>query len=69
MFVEDPLTGATAEVRRVQPFQANKAYRCPACNQEIAVGVGHVVVVPLHDASGRRHWHHGCFERRSRGPR
>ncbi|MCU1489954.1 MAG: hypothetical protein JWM85_1359 [Acidimicrobiaceae bacterium] len=65
-FVEDPTTGTAAELRRIQPYQATKAYRCPGCNQEIAVGTGHVVVVPLTDPTGRRHWHLGCWERRER---
>ena len=65
-FVRDPLTGTTAEVRRIQPYQAGKVYRCPGCQQEIAQGVGHVVVVPLADTSERRHWHTGCWSYRFR---
>ena len=61
----DPLTGRSAEVRRIQPFAADKSYRCPGCNQQIAPGVGHVVIVPLGDASDRRHWHTACWEHRS----
>jgi len=34
------------EVRRVQPYEATKRYACPGCHRDIAVGVGHVVVVP-----------------------
>ncbi|MGA8296716.1 MAG: hypothetical protein WB770_06710 [Acidimicrobiales bacterium] len=64
-FVQDPLTGAIAEVRQIQPYAATKPYRCPGCNQEIARGTSHVVVVPLRDAGERRHWHTSCFERRS----
>jgi hypothetical protein len=64
-FVTDPLTGGTAEVRRVQPYRATKAYRCPCCNQEIAVGTGHIVIVPLRDPGERRHWHAACWGRRS----
>jgi len=64
-FVTDPLTGELAEVRRIQPYAADKAYRCPGCNQEIAPGTGHVVVVPLRLPDERRHWHLACFERRA----
>ena len=63
-FVTDPLTNETAEIRRIQPYAADKAYRCPGCNQEISPGTGHVVVVPLRSADERRHWHTACFERR-----
>ncbi|MDA8296493.1 MAG: hypothetical protein M0004_07910 [Actinomycetota bacterium] len=65
-FVTDPLSGDTAELRSIQPVAATKAYRCPGCNQEIAVGVGHVVVVPLGDPTARRHWHHACWSQRGR---
>jgi hypothetical protein len=54
-----------AEVRTIQPYAATKSYRCPGCNQEIAPGVAHLVVVPLAAAEERRHWHISCFERRS----
>ena len=35
------------ELRRVQPYQAVKRYRCPGCHGDIEPGTGHVVVVPL----------------------
>jgi hypothetical protein len=54
------------EVRRIQPYQATKAYLCPGCNQEIAVGIGHLVVVPLDAPDLRRHWHVACWEYRER---
>lgn len=54
------------EVRRVQPYQAVKTYRCPGCDHEIPPGEGHVVVVPVDDAAGRRHWHRGCWHRQER---
>lgn len=66
IFVQDPLTRTTAEYRRVQPFQARKQYVCPGCNQEIRVGAGHVVIVPLSEPDNRRHWHTPCFERATR---
>lgn len=68
IFAHDPLTGRTAEVRAIQPHAAQKPYRCPGCRQEIAPGVGHVVVVPLADASERRHWHTACWESRATRP-
>lgn len=62
-------TGGTderAEVRRVHPFEARKRYVCPGCQQEIPVGVGHLVVVPAAAADLRRHWHVPCWEQRAR---
>ena len=52
------------EVRTIHPFQARKAYVCPGCQQEIASGTGHVVVVPKGASDLRRHWHRPCWERR-----
>jgi hypothetical protein len=54
------------QVRRVQPYEAVKAYVCPGCNQEIPPGVGHVVVVPVDAPDLRRHWHHPCWANRDR---
>ncbi|MDA8301495.1 MAG: hypothetical protein M0005_08090 [Actinomycetota bacterium] len=54
------------QVRRIQPSQARKVYRCPGCQQEIAVGTGHVVVVPLEAPDLRRHWHTSCWVMRGR---
>jgi hypothetical protein len=65
-FVDDPITGLSAELRRIQPFAALKHYRCPGCNHEIPPGMGHLVIVPLSDPGERRHWHHGCWEHRDR---
>ena len=42
----DPWREGDDEVRFIQPFEATKAYVCPGCNRDIAVGTGHVVVVP-----------------------
>ena len=55
-----------AEVRRIQPYQAVKVYLCPGCNQDIPVGLGHLVVVPRGAADLRRHWHHGCWANRAK---
>ncbi|HET7488984.1 MAG TPA: hypothetical protein VFJ85_13725 [Acidimicrobiales bacterium] len=54
------------EVRRVQPYQAVKEYLCPGCNQAIAAGTGHLVVVPLDAPDLRRHWHTPCWDNRHR---
>jgi hypothetical protein len=51
-------------VRRVQPYQATKVYRCPGCDQGIAVGIGHVVAWPDGEVDGRRHWHTSCWQAR-----
>lgn len=58
------------QVLKVQPYQARKAYLCPGCNQRIAVGLGHLVVVPAAEPDLRRHWHHACWAHRTtRRPR
>ncbi|MFM7224729.1 MAG: hypothetical protein ACKO1Y_04740 [Actinomycetota bacterium] len=54
------------DVRHVQPYQAVKTYRCPGCDHEIRPGEGHEVVVPRAAPEDRRHWHTGCWHRRSR---
>lgn len=57
------------EIRKVQPYEARKLYWCPGCNGDIAVGLGHYVVVPLDDPEQRRHWHYACWDHRgSRRP-
>lgn len=68
---ESDLTGDgdALDVRRVQPYQATKAYLCPGCNQEIPAGACHLVVVPLDAPDLRRHWHAPCWDhRRNRFP-
>jgi hypothetical protein len=56
-------------VRRVQPYEAAKAYRCPGCDHEIRAGEGHVVVVPNAAPHDRRHWHKGCWHREEKAPK
>jgi hypothetical protein len=56
------------EVRRIQPYQATKTYQCPGCGRDIAVGVGHLVVVPVEAPDLRRHWHTSCWTRRASRP-
>jgi hypothetical protein len=53
------------EVRRVHPYQATKRYVCPGCHHHITAGTGHLVVVPRTAPDLRRHWHHGCWHRRT----
>lgn len=64
-----PDDDATVDVRRVQPYEALKAYRCPGCDHEIRAGEGHVVVVPRGAPDGRRHWHTSCWDREARRTR
>ena len=67
----EPGPGGDWLVRPVTGAAATKTYRCPGCDQEIAVGHAHVVVWP-DDVSGaehRRHWHTPCWRARDRrGP-
>ncbi|MSO37340.1 MAG: hypothetical protein EXQ69_03725 [Acidimicrobiia bacterium] len=53
-------------VHHMQPYQAVKTYRCPGCDHEIGVGIGHEVVVPLDATDLRRHWHTGCWQQEER---
>jgi len=54
------------EVRRVQPYEAVKAYVCPGCHRDIGAGTGHLVAVPIEAPDLRRHWHRSCWDRRNR---
>lgn len=66
----DYTASAECEVRRVQPYEATKAYLCPGCHRDIPAGTGHVVAVPVDAPDLRRHWHRGCWDRRrTRAPR
>lgn len=68
--MEESDDGLSYVVRRIQPYQATKTYRCPGCDQEIVPGVGHVVSWREDDVDERRHWHTPCWDRRAhRGPR
>jgi hypothetical protein len=57
------------QVRRVQPYEATKEYRCPGCHNAIPPGIGHCVAVPELAPELRRHWHRSCWERRPRRSR
>ncbi|MGQ0843653.1 MAG: hypothetical protein ACT4QF_05920 [Sporichthyaceae bacterium] len=73
-----PLSGAAAgereehadgtwEVRRLTGVTVVKSYRCPGCQQLIAVGTPHVLVWPAGtEGEDRRHWHTGCWASRDR---
>lgn len=63
--VDENLPPDELEVRAVQPYQARKTYLCPGCNQDIAAGMGHLVVVPLAAPELRRHWHRPCWAHRA----
>lgn len=63
--------GRSYQVQSVGP--AAKPYRCPGCNQEIAVGTPHTVAWAEESLLGwgsgvesRRHWHQSCWDRRLR---
>lgn len=56
------------DVRRVQPYEALKAYICPGCHGDIPPRLGHYVAVPRLAPDLRRHWHRACWDRRVRTP-
>ena len=65
MSMWDGLYGVV-DVRRVQPYDANKVYICPGCNQDIPVGMGHYVCVPADavDLNSLQHDKSISFQRR-----
>ena len=64
--MDDPERLGEVEVRFIQSYLAGKDYICPSCNRTIATGTGHYVVVPVEAPDLRRHWHRGCWDRRTR---
>lgn len=62
----DPSGGDDVELRRIQPYEATKAYVCPGCHRDIPAGTGHLVAVPRDAPDLRRHWHRGCWDHRHR---
>jgi hypothetical protein len=50
-------------LRVVQPYRAQKIYRCPGCDQEIFPRTLHLVAWPQGSPEQRRHWHRTCWER------
>ena len=53
----------------VRHVGGEKEYRCPGCDHLIRRGLWHLVVVPLDDPDGRRHWHTECWRRELRRTR
>ncbi len=58
-------------VQAMSADAATKIYHCPGCGRDITVGTPHVVAWPREASIGsasavdeRRHWHHGCWNRR-----
>lgn len=65
--VEDGPDGEQWYVRHIPGVNATKVYRCPGCDQEIGVGLPHVVAWKVDGAvDARRHWHTGCWRARGR---
>jgi hypothetical protein len=60
--------GEEYAVRAITGSGATKPYRCPGCDQQVWVGLPHVVVWPAFDADAddRRHWHSACWAARDR---
>ncbi|WP_046014273.1 hypothetical protein [Microbacterium sp. SA39] len=55
-------------VQPVSAIQAQKAYRCPGCGQDIQAGTPHLVawradgvLGDAADLAARRHWHTHCW--------
>lgn len=61
----DPSDTPDSEVRHIQPYQATKTYLCPGCHRDIPPGLGHLVAIPPDAPDLRRHWHKGCWQKRS----
>jgi hypothetical protein len=57
------------ETRFVQPYEALKEYRCPACDHPIPERTHHIVVIPTEEPEARRHWHRACWDRIKTRPR
>ena len=60
--------GAEWTVLPVSALQAQKAYICPGCGQEVAAGTAHLVawradgvLGDAADLAARRHWHTHCW--------
>jgi hypothetical protein len=53
-------------VRQVTGAAADRAYRCPGCDQVVGAGTPHVVAWPAGNVEDRRHWHTPCWAARTR---
>ena len=57
-------------VQQMSGASATKPYPCPGCNQQIAIGVAHIVAWPYFERDvdealeERRHWHTICWQKR-----
>ena len=60
---------ASGSSARVTGAASTRAYLCPGCQHNIALGTPHVVVWPADGMGGlddRRHWHTPCWSARGR---
>ncbi len=64
--MDEPERLGEVKVRFIQSYTATKDYTCPNCNRTIPARTGHYVVVPVEAPDLRRHWHRGCWDRRTR---
>ncbi len=60
--------GRTWSVQPISAANAQKVYRCPGCQGEVAIGIAHLVVWAedglfgeAADLADRRHWHTHCW--------
>ena len=58
---------ADGEWQVIEQLAAPKEYRCPGCDQIIAVGTANIVAWrdDQNAEHHRRHWHKGCWQRRT----
>ncbi|MFI0422161.1 ATP/GTP-binding protein [Spongiactinospora gelatinilytica] len=54
------------KVRALRGGAADRAYRCPGCDQEVRAGMPHIVSWPNWPGGEeeRRHWHTPCWRKR-----
>lgn len=64
--------GADWHVRAISGSASTKPYRCPGCDQVIAMATPHTVVWPVEKSllsvsaiDERRHWHTACWKRQN----
>ena len=52
----------------IEQMAAPKEYRCPGCDHVIEIGTANIVAWHEdQDQEARRHWHKGCWKRRTPG--
>jgi len=64
--LDNPELLGEVEVRFIASYQAVKDYVCPGCNRLVPARTAHLVVVPIEAVDLRRHWHRGCWQRRTK---